>query len=407
MTGKRSAFMTQNRVPFLFLNVGHAYAHLFMLLYPTVVLALEQELQRSYGSLLALSTAGFVAFGAGALPAGWLGDRWSRHGMMTVFFLGIGLAAILTGLAQTPAQIAIGLTLIGVFASIYHPVGITLVVSGAERVGRRLGINGVWGNMGVALAALIAGALTDLVSWRAAFIVPGLLALATGAAYALFVWQTPAEDTDGKTQRTAAAAVSRQVQVRVFTVVIVATLLAGLIFHATTVAMPKVFDERLGDLTTTTLGIGGMISAIYAVAAFAQIAVGHLIDRYPLKPIFLVVVSLQVPMFLAVSALAGPAMVGGALAIMVLVFGEIPIGDTLVARHTSDAWRSRIYAAKYVLALGVSAITVPFIALVHGSGGGFAVMFTTLAGLAAVVAASTLLLPSERRRTPTPVPAGE
>jgi MFS family permease len=304
-------------------------------------------------------------------------------------------------------QIAVGLTLIGLFASIYHPIGITLVVSGAERVGRRLGINGVWGNMGIALAALIAGALTDLVSWRAAFIAPGLLALATGAAYALFVWRAPAEDAGGQARQAVGAAISRQAQMRVFAVVIVATLLGGLIFHATTVAMPKVFDERLGDLAATTFGIGGLISAIYAVAAFAQIAVGHLIDRYPLKPIFLAVVILQVPLFLAGATLTGPAMIGGALAIMVLVFGEIPIGDTLIARYTSDAWRSRIYAVKYVLSLGVSAITVPFIALLHAGGGGFAVMFLALSALAAVIAASTLVLPAERRPAAAPVPAGD
>ncbi len=140
----------------LFINVGHFYAHLFMLLFPTVVLALESEFAASYGSLLSLATAGFVAFGAGSIPAGWLGDRWSRPGMMAVFFIGIGGASVLTGFARTPFEIGAGLLAIGVFASIYHPVGIALLVEGREKVGRVLGINGVFGNMGVAGAALIA-----------------------------------------------------------------------------------------------------------------------------------------------------------------------------------------------------------------------------------------------------------
>ena len=83
---------------FLFLNLGHAYDHLFMLLFTTVVLGLEHEpgFEDSYGGLLALSITGFIAFGAGSLPAGWLGDRWSRPGMMIVFFIGIGASSTWT-----------------------------------------------------------------------------------------------------------------------------------------------------------------------------------------------------------------------------------------------------------------------------------------------------------------------
>ncbi|MCH8835582.1 MAG: MFS transporter, partial [Proteobacteria bacterium] len=161
---------------FAFLNLGHAYDHLFMLLYPTVVLALGDVFQASYGELLALSVYGFIAFGAGALPAGWLGDRWSRRGMMIVFFVGIGLASILTGLARSTVDIAVGLALIGLFASIYHPVGIAMVAeTDPARVGKALGVNGVFGNLGVAFAGVTAGALTDMISWRAAFIIPGVV----------------------------------------------------------------------------------------------------------------------------------------------------------------------------------------------------------------------------------------
>ncbi|MFQ5955079.1 MAG: MFS transporter [Kiloniellales bacterium] len=399
--------MRENRTSFLFLNLGHGYAHLFMLLYPTVVLALEGEFQGSYGALLALATGGFVAFGAGSLPAGWLGDRWSRHGMMAVFFLGLGLSSMVTGFARSPFEIAVGLTLIGVFASIYHPVGIALVVSGAERVGRRLGINGVWGNMGVASAALIAGALTDLMGWRAAFILPGAVAFLTGLAYMLLVPRPAGEAEAGSGSRAATSPVPRNARLRAFGVLAVSTVVGGLIFHAMTIGLPKVFDERMGDIADTTLGIGGLVSVIYAIAAFAQIAVGWLIDRYPLKPVFVIVVSLQVPLFVAAAWLSGPALLVGALAVMLLVFGEIPINDTLVARYTIDAWRSRVYAVKYALTLGVGTATVPMVAVTHELGGGFATLFATLSALALVIALAALLLPAESRVQAAPMPAGE
>ena len=182
--------MSGNRVRLLFLNVGHAYAHYFMLIHPTVAVALESRGQGDYGALLLPATAGFVAFAAFTLPAGWLGDRWSRHGMMAVMFLGLGVASLLTALASGLFQMAAGLFLMGSFAAIYHPVGIALVAESGKGVGQALGVNGVWGNMGVAAAPLVTGALTGMLGWQAAFLVPGALCLASGIAYLVLV---PAE----------------------------------------------------------------------------------------------------------------------------------------------------------------------------------------------------------------------
>ncbi|MCH8884794.1 MAG: MFS transporter, partial [SAR324 cluster bacterium] len=166
-----------------FSNLGHYVTHLLMLLYPMIVLELGDVFGLSYGSLLQLALPGAILFGVGALPAGWLGDRWSTRGMMALFFIGIGLSAIVTGLASSPLEIAVGLGLVGLFASIYHPVGVAWLVGVARRRGRALGINGVFGNLGVASAAMVAGGLSTLVHWRAAFIVPGAFSVVAGLVF--------------------------------------------------------------------------------------------------------------------------------------------------------------------------------------------------------------------------------
>lgn len=107
-----------------FSSLAHTYSHLFTLLYATVVLVLEREWGLSYAELFALSIPMSVLFGAAALPAGWLGDKWSASGMMALFFLGVGGCSILTGFADSPFGIVLGLSGIGLFAAIYHPVGI-------------------------------------------------------------------------------------------------------------------------------------------------------------------------------------------------------------------------------------------------------------------------------------------
>ena len=97
----------RERLHFLLLNIGHFLDHLFTLIFATVAaLALHREWGLGYAELLKYATPGFFAFGVFALPAGWLADKWSREGMMSVFFIGIGLASIATAFARTPLELA-------------------------------------------------------------------------------------------------------------------------------------------------------------------------------------------------------------------------------------------------------------------------------------------------------------
>ena len=397
----------RDRTGFFFLNIGHFYDHLFMLLFPTAVLAMASDpiFGGSYADVLSLAVYGFVAFGAASIPAGWLGDRWSQPGMMCVFFLGIGAASIITGLARSPFELACGLTLIGLFAAIYHPVGIAMVAADAEKLGKALGINGVWGNLGVAAAGITAGALADLWSWRAVFIVPGLIAIATGIAYVSFARRQAAKGLAKRPARAHVALTASQMKL-MFGVVIVATLCGGVIFHATTVGLPKLLEERTLDFDISITMVGILVTAVYVVAACAQIVVGHLIDRYPLKPIYVGVIVLQIPLFLIAANADGMVMVGAAIGMMLLVFGAIPINDAIVARYGAAEWRSRIYAAKYVLSLGVSAAAVPLVAGLHKGGGGFATLMLLLAVLSAIITLAAALMPTgASEKAPAPVAA--
>src|SRR5215470_12710936 len=181
-----------SRLPLLFLNVAHFCTHYFLLIFPTAVLAIHREWGMPYSEALALGTAMFVAVAVGTLPAGWLGDRWRRSHLIVIFFIGLGAAAILTGLASGPVALTIGLALIGLFAAIYHPVAIAAVVQLAEGRGWELAVNGVFGNLGFAGAAVATGTLTELYGWRAAFILPGVAAILLGLAAT--VWMGRAVD---------------------------------------------------------------------------------------------------------------------------------------------------------------------------------------------------------------------
>ena len=390
--------MNERRWLVPFLNLGHLLDHLVMLVFPTVVVALAREWDRPYSELLPLALGGFIAFGAFAIPAGWLADHWSRYKMLAVFFFGIGGTLFLTGFASSPWQIGVGLTLVGMFAAIYHPVGIAMLVAKPEKMGRALGWNGLWGNLGLAAAALVAGALMDLWGWRAAFFVPGVAAIAAGAAFLMLV---PDPGPVKKVAKSIGLHVDRQTMMRIFAILLIATACGGVIFNSTTVAMPKVFDERLRSLIDTNFGIGALVALVYTLAAFAQLVMGALIDRFELRRLMIGIAALQIPLLALAANLEGWAMLAAALAMMLAVFGQIPLNDSIVGRYVADEYRARVLSVRYVVSLGVAAVAVPLIAVLHRTEGGFANVFLVLAALAAAMLAASFFFPSKRQITAT------
>lgn len=382
----------------LYLNLAHFLDHYFLLIFPTAVLLIHPAWGLGYGEALALATPGFIAFALATPVAGWLGDRYGEVRLMLVFFIGIGLASIGTGLATGPVSLAIGLTAIGLFASIYHPVGTAYVVRVAERTGAALGVNGVFGNLGVAAAAGLTGLIAAWLGWRATFIIPGMVAVALGISFAFFAKNAAKGGATEEAKQVFPA--SRGDQMRVLIVVAVAALLGGLAFNGVTIALPKLFEERLAE-GVGVAEIGLYASIVFGIAAFAQIPIGRLLDRAGAKPVMLTMVGLQVLLFVVVAHIDGALAVIVAVPLMLAVFGEIPVGAWLIGRYVSPGWRSRVFSVQFLLALGVSSAVVPLIAILHGRTGSQTALFIVLAGCMAVVWIAALsLLPGWRRAMP-------
>ena len=377
------------------LNFGHAIDHLVLLIFPTAVIALAGEFGLAYETLLPLTFGCFAAFGVGALPAGWLGDRWGRRPMLLIFFFGTGVACLLAGLASTPFQIGVALTLIGAFASIYHPVGYA-VLSGLDpaRIGRIMGVNGLWGNLGVAFAALITGAITEWVSWRAAFFLPGIACLAGGIYY--FAITRKVSAFAAKTANMSIP-LATPLLVRVFAVLMALGLLGSLIFNATTVVMPKLFEQELPGLPSGTFGVGLMVCLVFSVAALAQTFVGSLMDRLPIRSVLLPVVAAQVPLLVLAGYTGGWTLVAVSLAMMFTIFGQAPICEVIVARYAPAHIRARVNALRFALTCGVGATAIPLAAYLYAVRQDFSLLFLVLGGFSVLVLVASLWMPGESR----------
>jgi predicted MFS family arabinose efflux permease len=361
-----------------FNNFAHAVDHYVMLIFPTVVIGLEAVYGRSYSELLALGTASFFAFGIFALPAGWLADRWSRRYMMVVFYIGCGLSCAAAALSPNFVALAVSLFSLGVFASIYHPVGTAIVVVAATNRGRTLAFNGVCGNLGVSLAAGFTAVLTAWLGWRGAFLIPAVVCVATGIAYLIFV----PDDRAQKSSRNAAPEVrlAMAVMIAMFALFILIGTTAGLVFNTVTIALPKVIDERIGN-SISLVAVGSIATAVFLCGALAQLTIGRVIERYPAHLVFAFTGLMQFVGVVWVVYATGYTLLAALAFAIAFIYAQVTVNDFVIARYTADAWRARVYAVRYFITYVISGAAITMIAFLY-SRGGFDLVLTVTAVIA-------------------------
>jgi MFS family permease len=383
------------RLALLFSCLGHAYMHLFTAFYFVIALSLEADWGIPNHELVKLWALGSLLVGLAALPAGWLGDRWSAAGMMTVFFIGLGISGIVCGLVSSTTALMLGLAAVGLFSAIYHPVGIAWLVKSARARGMALAVNGIFGSLGVASAGLVAGVLIDAVSWRAAFIVPGVVCLATGIA--LLVALRLGWVRESAAEHAPEPLPSRGDRARVYAVLLMTMAVMGLMFHATQASLPKVFDLRLRDLAGEgALGIGALVALVYTAGGLMQLAGGWLADRFPLKPIYLGAFVLQVPVMALIASTGSLPLIGLSVMTVILSSAALPAENMLLARYTPSRHRSLAFGVKFVLAFSIANPAILLASWVEGRSGEFTQLYLILAVIAAVAAVVACFLPSAR-----------
>jgi MYXO-CTERM domain-containing protein len=372
--------MDEQRHHLRFINIAHFIDHYVLLVFPTVVIGLEVALARSYAELIALSTACFVAFGLFALPWGWLADHWSRRKIMAIFFFGCAISTTAAAAAPNVYWLAAALLLLGIFAAIYHPVGIPMLVSNAKDRGRDFATNGIWGNFGVAFAPGITAALMATVGWRYAFLIPAAICALIGVAY---LYLTKEErDKAGARAKVADVPLTGAMMVSVFAFFALLAFSGGIVFNILTIAIPKIVDERMARDIPLVL-LGSVATGVLLFGGLAQFTVGRLVSRYA-PHVLLAAIGIMQVIGIAWAYLASGPLLLGALALSIAaIYAQVTVGDVVIARYTADAWRGRVFAVRFFLAFISSGLAVSLIAALHGKGGFELVLFMT--GLFAIL----------------------
>ena len=394
----------ERRLTLCFSCAGHFFSHLFFSAYAMVIvdLAARGAFELSYEELLPLMGLGLFLYGAGAVPAGLLADRWSAPGMLVVFLVGTGGVAWATGYATNGTMLWLGLSALGLFGSIYHPVGIAWLTRDPQRRGWMLGVNGMVGNLSIGFSPLIAGVLIDLFSWRSVFILPGILSLVTGMVMAV-MWRQGRFGTGRQLSEFAQSEAAPSEMRRAMIVLAVAVVCTGIVFNAISAVLPKFVADSAPTLTgsgMTQLGLA--VAPIYLLGAAAQLLSGWLSDRLPVKRIYIGCWILQACALGVLVHAIGPAAIPLALVAVSCSVASVPPENLMYARFSPPAWRGTFYGLKFILAFGLGWPAVEIAGWLYGAEGSFDTLFMVLAAVAALAAFTALALPSTSPRAGRP-----
>ena len=384
-------------LPDMYINIGHFLDHFMMLIFAKAAFDAGRHFGLSYDEIIIYGTLGLFLFGAAAPLAGWLADKYSRSLIIIIYPFGVSLGAFLCFLSSSPIMLGISIGVIGFFAAIFHPVGIAMLIRDSNKVGIRLGVNGVWGNMGVAAAPVLTGFIILNSNWQLSFLVPSLICLIFGIAQLRGFKEIDIKEEKTKQKISNGLVEGWKIVLLSLTMT---TLAGGFIFGSLTFLIPRIFEVNLSGISVDIAITGLLAGIVYAIASLSQVGVGYLIDRYSPKIILGFVGIGQFLLIYLSSLYIDYALFFVMLMAMFFVFGQVPITDAILVRYVDDQWRARILSVKFLINLCAGASVLPLVSLFLGYGYTFSDLLTILSCLAIFVVISAYMLPKIKDNKP-------
>ena len=384
-------------LPDMYINIGHFLDHFMMLIFAKAAFDAGRHFGLSYDEIIIYGTLGLFLFGAAAPLAGWLADKYSRSLIIIIYPFGVSLGAFLCFLSSSPIMLGFSIGVIGFFAAIFHPVGIAMLIRDSNKVGIRLGVNGVWGNMGVAAAPVLTGFIILNSNWQLSFLVPSLICLIFGIAQLRGFKEIDIKEEKTKQKTSNGLVEGWKIVLMSLTMT---TLAGGFIFGSLTFLIPRIFEVNLSGISVDIAITGLLAGIVYAIASLSQVGVGYLIDRYSPKIILGFVGIGQFFLIYLSSLYIDYALFFVMLMAMFFVFGQVPITDAILVRYVDDQWRARILSVKFLINLCAGASVLPLVSLFLGYGYTFSDLLTILSCLAIFVVISAYMLPKIKDNKP-------
>ena len=376
--------------------LGHLLMHMFAAFYFVIVLAIEDDWKLSYDELLNLWFLGSLLVGLGALPAGWISDRWSRSGMIAIMFIGLGISSLLCGLSGNKVSLFISLSLLGLFCAIYHPAGISWVVNTSKETGKALGFNNIFGGVGIGLGAFFAGVLIEQFNWQAAFMLPGLISLVVGLSLTYHlksgkislknISSEQFKDNNEKNQ-----------MLKIAIIMLLSITCLSFVYQILQTSLPKAIDIRLTDsLDLSTSDIGYIVAARYIVSGLMNYVGGILTDKYSEKLIYSIGIVGQGLLLLLIVSLSNYWLIAISLAIVAFNSSILPAENLLLAKFSPEKYQSLVYGIKFIVSFTVGPIALIMISRSYDLTGEFGVLYLAFGLVMIIMFLIVLTLPVKK-----------
>ena len=354
--------MSNSTLTLIFSSIGHAFMHMFAAFYFVIILSIEIDWNIPYDELIKLWSLGALLLGLGAIPFGLLSDRWSRSSIMVIMFFGMGISSIICGFSSSVFNLFIGLSILGLACSIYHPVGIPWVVSSVKKKGRSLGINGIFGSIGIGSGAFVAGSLLKFFSWKVTFIIPGIFSIIVGFILFLLIIFDRVSFKNIKSEFINERNTTDNLII-IALIMLCAIFGLGLTFQIMQTSLPKVFDIRLDNYST--FQIGSTIGIIYFISGIITFIGGILADYFSLKKIYIIGLAGQIPCYLAIAYFSGFPLIFVCLAAAMFNSSILPAENILLSRFTPERHHGLIYGCKFIIAFSSGPLAVFAVAKIY------------------------------------------
>ena len=381
--------------------VGHLLMHMFAAFYFVIVLAIEDDWKLSYDELLNLWFLGSLLVGLGALPAGWISDRWSRSGMIAIMFIGLGISSLLCGLSGNKVSLFISLSLLGLFCAIYHPAGISWVVNTSKETGKALGFNNIFGGVGIGLGAFFAGVLIEQFNWQAAFMLPGLISLVVGLSLTYHLKSGKISLKNISSEQFKDNPEKNQM-LKIAIIMLLSITCLSFVYQILQTSLPKAIDIRLTDsLDLSTSDIGYIVAAIYIVSGLMNSVGGILTDKYSEKLIYSIGIVGQGLLLLLIVSLSNYWLIAISLAIVAFNSSILPAENLLLAKFSPEKYQSLVYGIKFIVSFTVGPIALIMISRSYDLTGEFGVLYLAFGFVMIIMFLIVLTLPVKKVITGT------
>ena len=381
--------------------LGHLLMHMFAAFYFVIVLAIEDDWKLSYDELLNLWFLGSLLVGLGALPAGWISDRWSRSGMIAIMFIGLGISSLLCGLSGNKVSLFISLSLLGLFCAIYHPAGISWVVNTSKETGKALGFNNIFGGVGIGLGAFFAGVLIEQFNWQAAFMLPGLISLVVGLSLTYHLKSGKISLKNISSEQFKDNPEKNQM-LKIAIIMLLSITCLSFVYQILQTSLPKAIDIRLTDsLDLSTSDIGYIVAAIYIVSGLMNYVGGILTDKYSEKLIYSIGIVGQGLLLLLIVSLSNYWLIAISLAIVAFNSSILPAENLLLAKFSPEKYQSLVYGIKFIVSFTVGPIALIMISRSYDLTGEFGVIYLAFGFVMIIMFLIVLTLPVKKVITGT------